>query len=102
MSFLRVLDVNTIATYLQHFNDPQTNGIFFLIGYILKTLVLFGMGALWAYFHKSEPSLLKIFQLGIVATAIVSGFVQSNNTKDLREKMPNEKRKAAMTIISTV
>lgn len=81
-----VLDAETIASYIEHFNDPNKRGMILLCGYFLKAFLMFSTGSLWAYLHNSEESLLKIFQLGIVAPAIISGFIQSGNIKDLREK----------------
>jgi hypothetical protein len=81
-----IVDVETIASYIENFNSPGHKGIILFCGYFLKALLLFGVGALWAYLHSSEENLLKIFQLGIVAPAIISGFIQSSHIKELREK----------------
>ncbi len=40
---------------------------------------------LWASFHKTERDALKVFQLGIVAPAMISGIVAGNEAASLRE-----------------
>lgn len=60
-----------------------------LLGYLLRVIVLFYLGGLVAYFHKGEKSALKLFELGIVAPALITALmngttnvphVQASNT----------------------
>jgi hypothetical protein len=48
-----------------------------LLGFLIKAVFLFLLGALWAYLHKSERDRLKVFQLGIVAPAVLAGMISA-------------------------
>jgi chromosome segregation ATPase len=82
---LIILDADTIASYLQSF-DPK---FWELVGYLLWSCILFSAGVFWAFIHKSENNLLKLFQLGIVAPAMITGIVQSSQLKAHNELMEN-------------
>ncbi|MPV71503.1 SPOR domain-containing protein [Burkholderia sp. BE17] len=43
-----------------------------IAAYLIKVAVLFGIGGLTGWLHKSERDLVKIFQLGIVAPALIT------------------------------
>lgn len=43
-----------------------------IIGYAIKVVALFYLGALVAYMHKSEKDTVKLFELGIVAPALIA------------------------------
>ncbi len=74
---LIILDADTISSYLQDFDLEFWK----LVGYVLWSCILFGAGVFWAFIHKSENNLLKLFQLGIVAPAMITGIVQSAEMK---------------------
>ena len=40
------------------------------------------IGGLWAYFHRSEVEPLKLFQLGIVAPAMITGMINASNVSN--------------------
>ena len=84
-------DAQTIAQYIEHFNDPEIGGWALFCGYIVRVLVMFSLGAFWAYLHRSERNLLKIFQLGIVAPAILGGIINSSQIVQERTKNVNTK-----------
>lgn len=50
-------------------------------GYLIRAAILFAIGCLWALFYKNEESLLKIFQLGIVAPAMITALMNGNQIK---------------------
>jgi len=52
-----------------------------LIGYILRGLVLFFLGGVMAYLHKDENNRLKIFELGIVAPALITALINAGNVQ---------------------
>ncbi|OQX95523.1 hypothetical protein B6I21_05005 [candidate division KSB1 bacterium 4572_119] len=53
--------------------------IFTTIGYLLRVVVLFYLGGLVAYLHKDEKVPLKIFELGIVAPALITALINASN-----------------------
>ena len=55
--------------------------LFALIGYILRGLVLFFLGGVIAYLHKDENNRLKIFELGIVAPALITALINAGNVQ---------------------
>ncbi len=91
---LLVLDVSILDTYIRQLFDPHTRGELYLLGYTSKALMLFLVGAFWAYLHRSEPSALKIYQLGIVAPAIIVGFI---NTAEIRQLTPKGRVEKTIT-----
>ena len=88
---LLVVDVAVLDAYVRQIFDSVARGELYLFGYIIKATCLFSIGAFWAYLHRSERNLLKIFQLGIVAPAIIVGFIDSAEIRTLR-KAPQIKR----------
>ncbi|MFX0135600.1 MAG: hypothetical protein ACFFDN_18285, partial [Candidatus Hodarchaeota archaeon] len=55
--------------------------LFAILGYSVRVIVLFFIGGLWAYLHKEENNLLKIFQLGIVAPALITASINAGNVE---------------------
>ena len=50
-----------------------------VIGYAVRVFGLFLVGGLWACLHKSEADPKKLFQLGIVAPAMITGMISASN-----------------------
>ncbi len=75
---LAILDHSLLADYAANI-DEET---FKLVGYGFRVLALFAIGGLWAYFHRSEVEPLKLFQLGIVAPAMITGMINASNVSD--------------------
>ena len=48
------------------------------VGYVFRLMLLFGLGAFFAYIHKSENNPVKIFQLSVGAPALAVGLVTGN------------------------
>ena len=71
----------TIAVFLAtegstivSFDEPAS-----FIGYGLRVSLLFLIGGLWVWLHKTEHDPVKVFQLGIVAPAMITGVIQAEN-----------------------
>jgi len=48
-----------------------------LLGYVIRVVVLFYLGGLMAYLHKDEKSPVKLFELGIVAPALITALLNA-------------------------
>lgn len=59
------------------------------LGYAVKVIILFYLGGLVAYLHKNENSPVKIFELGIVAPALVTTLLNSANIR-VNQPVPKE------------
>lgn len=78
LASLVVVDAEMIA------NWADQNNIYSTIGYAVRVAGLFAIGGIWAYLHKSEKEPLKLFQLGVVAPAMISGMISASNVHDQR------------------
>src|SRR5437016_3114346 len=56
-------------------------------GYAVKVLILFVIGGLWAAMHRAEVEPVKLFQMGIVAPAII---LSTNNGINLRSTLSEQ------------
>ena len=72
---LAILDHASVADYISHIDQKTIE----LGGYGFRVLALFAIGGLWAFFHRSEVEPLKLFQLGIVAPAMITGMINASN-----------------------
>jgi hypothetical protein len=54
--------------------DPWT-----AVGYCVRVIVLFALGGLVAYLHKEERNVVKVFELGIVAPALITAMINASN-----------------------
>jgi hypothetical protein len=75
--------------------DLQTTftSITFLVvlGYLIRVGVLFAIGGGMAYFHKDERNALKLFEIGIVAPALITALMNgTTNTKNTNARASNE------------
>jgi len=76
-----IVDVETIMSYLNTaFGD--TGNPFLVAGYSLRVLGLFIVGGVWACLHKQEYDPKKLFQLGIVAPAMITAMINASNVYD--------------------
>ncbi|MBI4420626.1 MAG: carboxypeptidase-like regulatory domain-containing protein [Gemmatimonadetes bacterium] len=69
---LLVVDIATVLSGL----EPLV-----VVGYAIRVGVLFFVGALWASLHKTETDPKKLFQLGIVAPAMIVGVINGLNAR---------------------
>jgi hypothetical protein len=72
---LAILDHTTLAEYISDIDEKT----FEIGGYAFRVLALFAIGGLWAFFHRTEVEPLKLFQLGIVAPAMITGMINASN-----------------------
>ncbi len=82
---LVLVDIQVIATYIQSLESDM----YYLSGYLLRFLALFLLGGFWAYLHSSEKDPIKLFQLGIVAPAMITGMINAHNLDNLRDTNPS-------------
>src|SRR5215475_655055 len=75
---LAILDHTAVADYLANIEGNAA----WLGGYAFRVVVLFVIGGLWAYFHRAEIEPLKLFQLGIVAPAMITGMINASNVSN--------------------
>ena len=83
---LVALEVAVLDAYIRQILDPDAQGSFYVFGYAIKAISLFSIGAFWAYLHRSERNLFKVFQLGIVAPSIILGLINSAEIGTLRKE----------------
>jgi hypothetical protein len=74
--------------------DLQTTftNITFLVvfGYLIRVGVLFAIGGGMAYFHKDERNALKLFEIGIVAPALITALMNgTTNIKNANARASN-------------
>ncbi len=67
---LLVVDMNVLYINLS---------IFAALGYLIRVVVLFYLGGLVAFLHKDETMPVKIFELGIVAPALITALINASN-----------------------
>ncbi len=72
-----ILEGETVARYLEELR--QGGSILTVVGYGARVVGLFVVGGLWAGLHKSEADPKKLFQLGIVAPAMITGMISASN-----------------------
>ena len=83
---LLILDVAVLDSYITDIFNPNTLGSLSLAGYCFRGILLFLIGGFWAaVLHSSEQNHLKLFQLGVVAPAIIVGFMNSAEIRANRE-----------------
>jgi hypothetical protein len=51
--------------------------LFAVLGYIIRIIILFYLGGMTAFLHKDEDSPVKIFELGIVAPALITALINA-------------------------
>lgn len=64
--------------------------LFAILGYLIRVIVLFYLGGLIAYLHKDENSPVKIFELGIVAPALITAMLNAGQIDIPKTKLPTE------------
>lgn len=71
---LSLLDIETITLRLEEHSAAA-----WITGYSVRVTALFVLGGLWAYLHKTEHDTTKLFQLGIVGPALITGMLNASN-----------------------
>jgi len=54
------------------------------LGYIIRLVALFYLGGFVAFLHKDENSPIKIFELGIVAPALITAMLNAGQVSILK------------------
>ena len=72
---LNLLVIDFAALQTAAFAQPA------LLGYFVRVAVLFGLGALIAYFHDDETNKIKLYQLGLGVPALAVAFLNGQNVK---------------------
>lgn len=72
---------------------------FAFLGYLVRVVVLFYLGGLVAYLHKSEESPVKLFELGIVAPALITALLNGGNVEVIKNPGHGD-RSASMALVS--
>jgi hypothetical protein len=72
---LAVVDIQTTLTNLT---------LLVGVGYLIRVVILFYVGGLWVYLHKDEKSPLKVFELGVVAPALIIAAMNGANASQAR------------------
>jgi hypothetical protein len=66
--------------------------LFAVIGYLIRVIVLFYLGGIIAFLHKDENNPIKIFELGIVAPALITAMLNAGQIDLPRMKSQPENR----------
>ena len=72
---------------------------FAFFGYLVRIIVLFYLGGLVAYLHKTEESPVKLFELGIVAPALITALLNGGNV-DVIKTPVHADRTASVALVS--
>ena len=91
-----ILEAHTIALYLDELR--QGGSMLTIIGYAVRVVGLFVVGGLWAGLHKSEADPKKLFQLGIVAPAMITGMISAGHAGAVSSDAEITARSAPATI----
>jgi len=95
-----IVDVETMIEYLNAaFGDEGSP--FRLAGYSLRVLGLFVVGGVWACLHKQEYDPKKLFQLGIVAPAMITASINASNIYDNGHPEHERLSAVAITLVSS-
>ena len=92
-------DAGTLANYLERsVQDP--GAIFGVVGYAVKAGLLFAIGAFWVWLQKSDISVSRAFQLGLVAPGMIMVMMNADNLHVSRESSLTSDH-GAISIIGT-
>ncbi len=91
-----ILEGEIIGRYL---SDLASGGsAMTVIGYTVRVIGLFVVGGLWASLHKSERDPKKLFQLGIVAPAMITGMISASNLNTKTGMVPRSGDMASVQV----
>lgn len=62
--------------------------LFAVLGYLIRVIILFYLGGMTAFLHKDETSPVKIFELGIVAPALITALINAGQIDVPKVKVP--------------
>ncbi len=73
--------------------------IFSILGYMIRVIVLFYLGGIVAFLHKDENSPVKIFELGIVAPALITALLNAGQIEIPQSKLPTTDSSSSSIIL---
>lgn len=75
LASLVILDIDSLVHALREVSE---DGGYLVLGYSIRILVLFLLGGVWASLDKLEVEPKKLFQLGIIAPAMITGMLNAS------------------------
>lgn len=72
--------------------------IFVLLGYTVRVVILFYLGGLVAYLHKDENKPIKLFELGIVAPALLTTLLSAAGIEAHKPGPPPDQNQQAVSL----
>jgi hypothetical protein len=76
--------------------------LFAVFGYLIRVNILFYLGGMTAFLHKDETSPVKIFELGIVAPALITALINAGQIDVQKVNLATENKEiGAIQIISS-
>lgn len=63
--------------------------LFAVLGYTIRVIILFYLGGISAFLHKDENSPVKIFELGIVAPALITALINAGQIDMPKVNLPD-------------
>lgn len=82
LASLLILDVDTLVLSLRSAADE--GGGYQVVGYAIRVLVLFVLGGIWASLDRAEVDPKRLFQLGVIAPAMITGMLNASNLQHER------------------
>lgn len=77
--------------------------LFAVLGYTIRVIILFYLGGITAFLHKDEDSPVKIFELGIVAPALITALINAGQIDIPKVNLPETTEKiSTIQFISSV
>ena len=67
--------------------------LFAVLGYLIRVIILFYLGGMTAFLHKDEDSPVKIFELGIVAPALITALINAGQIEVPKVALPETTEK---------
>ncbi|MDH3716097.1 MAG: hypothetical protein OET44_19880 [Gammaproteobacteria bacterium] len=95
-----IVDVDTIIGYLGDVFGEAGNP-YLIAGYGLRVLGLFAVGGVWACLHKQEYDPKKLFQLGIVAPAMITATINASNVYNNAHPEHEQMSAVRITLVSS-
>jgi hypothetical protein len=76
---IAIADTSLIVEYINKFRAENQTASIWMLGYIIKIVILFIIGALWALSDSEISSPIKEFQIGIIAPANITAMINAAN-----------------------
>lgn len=67
--------------------------LYAVLGYTIRVIILFYLGGMTAFLHKDEDSPVKIFELGIVAPALITALINAGQIDVPKVALPETAEK---------